>query len=118
MLGILSELYATLPEIGDMDKPKLVMIIDEAHLLFQQASSELLKNLETMIKLIRSKGVGLFFCTQLPDDVPASILSQLGTKIQHALRAFTERDRKAMKSAIENYPITEFYQTDELITSL
>jgi DNA helicase HerA-like ATPase len=118
MLGILSELYATLPEVGDMDKPKLVMIIDEAHLLFQQASSELLQNLETMIKLIRSKGVGLFFCTQLPDDVPASILSQLGTKIQHALRAFTERDRKAMKSAVENYPITEFYKTDELITSL
>lgn len=118
MLGILSELYNTLPEVGDMDKPKLVMIIDEAHLLFQQASPELLKNLETMIKLIRSKGIGIFFCTQLPDDVPAPILSQLGTKIQHALRAFTEKDRKAMKSAVENYPITEFYQTDELITSL
>ena len=118
MLGILSELYASLPEIGDMDKPKLVMIIDEAHLLFQQASSELLQNLEMMIKLIRSKGVGIFFCTQLPDDVPSSILSQLWTKIQHALRAFTQRDRKAIKSAVENYPITEFYQTDELITSL
>ena len=118
MLGILSELYLILPEVGDIDKPKLVMIIDEAHLLFQQASPELLKNLETMIKLIRSKGLGIFFCTQVPDDVPSTILSQLWTKIQHALRAFTERDRKAMKTAIENYPITDFYQTDELITSL
>ena len=94
------------------------MIIDEAHLLFQQASSELQKQIETMIKLIRSKGVGIFFCTQLPDDIPAPILSQLGTKIQHALRAFTQRDRKALKTAGENYPITEFYKTDELMTSL
>ena len=94
------------------------MIIDEAHLLFQLASPALQQQIETMIKLIRSKGVGIFFCTQLPDDIPAPILSQLGTKIQHALRAFTERDRKAMKTAVENYPITEFYDSSELITSL
>ena len=118
ILWILAELYTQLPEAGDLKQPKLVMIVDEAHLLFQLASPALQQQIETMIKLIRSKGVGIFFCTQLPDDIPAPILSQLGTKIQHALRAFTERDRKAMKTALENYPITEFYTTSELITSL
>ena len=118
VLGILAELYAQLPEAGDLKKPKLVMIIDEAHLLFQIASPALQQQIEIMIKLIRSKGIGIFFCTQLPDDIPWPILSQLGTKIQHALRAFTERDRKALKTAVENYPITEFYKTSDLITSL
>jgi len=118
MLQLLAELYATLPEEGDLDKPKLVMFIDEAHLIFNEASSALLQQLETVIKLIRSKGVGIFFCTQNPQDIPAPILSQLGLKIQHALRAFTAADRKTIKQAAENFPITEFYKTDELLTHL
>jgi DNA helicase HerA-like ATPase len=118
MLQMLAELYATLPEAGDLDKPKLVMFIDEAHLVFQEATDALLDQIETVIKLIRSKGVGIFFCTQNPQDVPASILSQLGLKVQHALRAFTAADRKVIKKAAENYPETEFYKTDELLTQL
>jgi DNA helicase HerA-like ATPase len=118
MLQLLAELYVTLPEEGDLDKPKLVMFIDEAHLIFNEASSALLQQLETVIKLIRSKGVGIFFCTQNPQDIPAPILSQLGLKIQHALRAFTAADRKTIKQAAENFPITEFYKTDELLTHL
>lgn len=118
MLQLLAELYATCPEEGDLDKPKLVMFIDEAHLLFQEATPALLQQMETVIKLIRSKGVGLFFCTQNPQDIPASILGQLGLKIQHALRAFTAADRKTIKQAAENFPETEFYQTDELLTQM
>jgi len=118
MMSLLAELYHTFPEAGDLDKPRLVMVIDEAHLLFKNASKELLSQLETIIKLIRSKGIGIFFCTQLPDDVPPVILSQLWCKIQHALRWFTERDRKAIKTAVENYPVSDFYKTDELIMEL
>ncbi|RFM26701.1 helicase HerA-like domain-containing protein [Deminuibacter soli] len=118
MLQLLAELYATCPEEGDLDKPKLVLFIDEAHLLFQEASDALLEQLETVIKLIRSKGIGIFFCTQNPQDVPAAILSQLGLKIQHALRAFTAADRKTIKQAAENFPITAFYKTDELLTQM
>lgn len=118
MLQMLAELYATLPEEGDLDKPKLAMFIDEAHLIFQEASSELLQQIETIIKLIRSKGVGIFFCTQNPMDVPAAVLGQLGLKIQHALRAFTAADRKVIKQTAENYPETEFYKTEDLITQL
>lgn len=118
MLQLLAELYATCPEEGDLDKPKLILFIDEAHLIFQEASDALLQQLETVIKLIRSKGVGIIFCTQNPQDIPASILSQLGLKIQHALRAFTAADRKTIKQAAENFPISEFYQTDELLTQL
>ncbi|MEI8111340.1 MAG: helicase HerA-like domain-containing protein [Chitinophagia bacterium] len=118
MLQLLAELYATCPEEGDLDKPKLVMFIDEAHLIFNEASTALLQQLETVIKLIRSKGIGIFFCTQNPQDIPSSILSQLGLKIQHALRAFTAADRKVIKQAAENFPITEFYKTDELLTQL
>jgi uncharacterized protein len=118
MLQMLAELYATCPEEGDLDQPKLIMIIDEAHLIFQEASSALLEQIETIIKLIRSKGVGIYFCTQNPMDVPASILGQLGLKIQHALRAFTAADRKVIKQTAENYPETEFYKVDELITQL
>lgn len=118
MLQMLAELYATCPEVGDQEKPKLILFIDEAHLIFQEASSALLQQIETVIKLIRSKGVGIFFCTQNPMDVPASILSQLGLKVQHALRAFTAADRKVIKEAAENYPETEFYDTDELLTQL
>lgn len=118
MLSLLAELYASLPEEGDMDKPKLVLFIDEAHLVFQEATSALLQQIETVIKLIRSKGVGIFFCTQNPQDIPASVLAQLGLKVQHALRAFTAADRKTIKQAAENYPETEFYKTEDAITQL
>lgn len=118
MLQLLAELYASCPEEGDMDKPKLVLFIDEAHLVFNEASEALLQQIETVIKLIRSKGIGIFFCTQNPQDIPAAILSQLGLKIQHALRAFTAADRKTIKQAAENFPETEFYKTDELLTQL
>lgn len=118
MLSLLAELYASLPEEGDMDKPKLVMFIDEAHLVFQEATDALLQQIETVIKLIRSKGVGIFFITQNPQDVPASILSQLGLKVQHALRAFTAADRKTIKQAAQNYPETSFYTVEDLLTQL
>jgi uncharacterized protein len=118
MLQLLAELYASCPEEGDLDKPKLVLFIDEAHLVFQEASDALLQQIETIIKLIRSKGIGIFFCTQNPMDVPASVLGQLGLKIQHALRAFTAADRKVIKQTAENYPETTFYKTEDLITEL
>ena len=118
MLQMLAELYASLPEVGDPDKPKLVLFIDEAHLIFNEASSALLNQLETIVKLIRSKGVGVFFCTQNPMDVPASILAQLGLKVQHALRAFTAADRKVIRQTAENYPISTFYKTEDLLTQV
>ncbi len=118
MLQLLAELYASCPEEGDMDRPKLVLFIDEAHLVFNEASDALLQQIETIIKLIRSKGIGIYFCTQNPQDIPASILSQLGLKVQHALRAFTAADRKTIKQAAENFPETAFYQTDELLTQM
>jgi uncharacterized protein len=118
MIGLLNEIYNYFPEAGDSDKPKLCIFIDEAHLVFEEASDTLMDQLEVVIKLIRSKGIGIFFCTQNPIDIPDSILAQLGLKVQHALRAFTERDRKAILKASENYPITEFYDTDSLITEL
>jgi uncharacterized protein len=118
MLQMLAELYASSPEEGDMDKPKLILIIDEAHLIFQEASTELVQQIETIIKLIRSKGIGIFFCTQNPMDIPAAVLGQLGMKIQHALRAFTAADRKTIKQTADNYPETEFYKTEDLITQL
>lgn len=118
MLQMLAEIYATFPEEGDMDQPKLVLFIDEAHLVFEEASDALLDQLEAIIKLIRSKGVGIFFVTQNPTDIPDDILSQLGLKIQHALRAFTAKDRKAIKLTAQNYPLTDFYVTDQLITEL
>ena len=118
MLQMLAELYASCPEEGDLDKPKLVIFIDEAHLIFNEASSALLQQIETIVKLIRSKGIGIFFCTQNPMDVPASVLSQLGLKVQHALRAFTAADRKVIKQTAENYPETEYYKTEDLITQL
>lgn len=118
MLSLLAEIYERFPETGDDDKPKLCLFIDEAHLVFSEASDELLDQIEIIIKLIRSKGVGIYFCTQNPVDIPDGVLSQLGLKVQHALRAFTAKDRKAIKRAAENYPITDYYDTDELITSL
>ena len=118
MLQMLAEIYATFPEEGDLDRPKLVMFIDEAHLIFDEASSALLDQIETMIKLIRSKGVGIFFVTQNPADIPDEVLGQLGLKVQHALRAFTAKDRKAIKLAAENYPLSEFYETEDLLTQM
>lgn len=118
MLCLLAEIYEKFPEEGDVDKPKLVFIIDEAHLIFEEASAALLDQIETIIKLIRSKGVGVFFCTQNPVDIPASILAQLGMKIQHALRAFTANDRKAIKLAAQNYPLTDFYKVEDVLTTL
>lgn len=118
MLQMLAELYATAPEEGDLDKPKLVIFIDEAHLLFNEASQVLLEQIETVVKLIRSKGIGIFFCTQNPMDIPPSVLAQLGLKVQHALRAFTAVDRKAIKQAAENYPETSYYKTEDLLTQL
>lgn len=118
MLSLMAELYASLPEAGDEDRPKLVIFIDEAHLVFQEASKALLNQIETVIKLIRSKGVGIYFCTQNPQDVPSAVLAQLGLKVQHALRAFTANDRKAIKEAAGNYPETDFYETDEIITAM
>jgi len=118
MLQTLAELYASSPEEGDLDKPKLVIFIDEAHLIFNEASTALLQQIETIVKLIRSKGIGIFFCTQNPMDVPASVLAQLGLKVQHALRAFTAADRKTIKQTAENYPETAFYKTEDLITQL
>ena len=101
-----------------MGKPKLVIFIDEAHLIFNEASKALLEQIETIIKLIRSKGVGIIFCTQSPTDIPDSVLAQLGLKVQHALRAFTAKDRKDIKLVAENYPMTEFYEVDKLITEM
>lgn len=118
MLSLLAEIYSTFPEKGDPDKPELVLFIDEAHLIFKEASGALLDQIESIIKLIRSKGVGIFFVTQNPTDVPKEVLSQLGLKIQHSLRAFTANDRKAIKLTAENYPISEFYDTKEVLTSL
>jgi len=118
MLQLLAELYASSPEEGDLDKPKLVLFIDEAHLVFQEASTALLQQIETIIKLIRSKGIGIFFITQNPMDIPDGVLGQLGMKIQHALRAFTAADRKVIKQTAENYPDSKFYKTNELITQM
>jgi uncharacterized protein len=118
MLCMLSEIYHTFPEAGDLAKPKLCVFIDEAHLIFNEASKALLDQIESIIKLIRSKGVGIYFCTQNPYDIPEAVLAQLGLKVQHALRAFTPKDRKAIKQTAENYPTSEFYNTEELLTSL
>ncbi len=118
MLQMLAEIYSSFPEEGDVEQPKLCIFIDEAHLVFQEASSVLLQQIETIVKLIRSKGVGVYFITQNPADMPESVLAQLGLKIQHSLRAFTAKDRKAIKMAAENYPITQYYQTEDLLTSL
>ena len=118
MLSLLAEVYSQMPEKGDADKPELVIFIDEAHLIFEQASKALLDQIETIVKLIRSKGVGIYFVTQDPMDVPGEVLAQLGLKVQHALRAFTAADRKEIKLTAENFPLSDFYKTDETLTSL
>jgi DNA helicase HerA-like ATPase len=118
MLSLLAEIYSTFPEQGDSDRPELIIFIDEAHLIFNEASKPLLNQIESIVKLIRSKGVGLYFVTQNPTDVPEAVLGQLGLKIQHALRAFTANDRKAIKLTAQNYPDSEYYNTTEVLTSL
>ncbi len=118
MLSLLAEIYSTFPEQGDSDRPELILFIDEAHLIFKEASKALLNQIESIVKLIRSKGVGLYFVTQNPTDVPDAVLSQLGLKVQHALRAFTAKDRKAIKLTAENYPLSDYYDTKEVLTSL
>lgn len=118
MLSLLAEIYTTFPEQGDSDQPELVIFIDEAHLIFKQASTALQDQIESIVKLIRSKGVGLYFVTQNPTDVPDAVLSQLGLKVQHALRAFTAKDRRSIKLTAENYPLSNYYKTDEVLTKL
>lgn len=118
MLSLLAEIYQQMPEKGDADQPELVIFIDEAHLIFNEASKALLEQIESIIKLIRSKGIGIYFVTQNPMDIPNGVLAQLGLKIQHALRAFTANDRQAIKQSADNYPTSEYYKTDEVLTSL
>ena len=118
MLCLLAEIYKTFPEMGDKAAPKIAIFIDEAHLIFNDATDALMDQLEQVIRLIRSKGVGIYFCTQVPGDIPESVLSQLGSKFQHAMRAFTAKDRKDIKLVAQNYPETEFYKTDSLITEM
>lgn len=118
MLSLLAEIYSTFPEQGDSGRPELIMFIDEAHLIFNEATKALLSQIESIVKLIRSKGVGLYFVTQNPTDVPEAVLGQLGLKVQHALRAFTAKDRKAIKLTAQNYPDSEYYDTTEVLTSL
>jgi DNA helicase HerA-like ATPase len=118
LMWLLTDLFAVLPEVGDIDKPKLVFFFDEAHLLFADASKAFLEQVEQTVKLIRSKGVGVFFCTQLPTDVPNDVLSQLGARIQHALRAFTPDDQKALSKTVRTYPKTDVYDLESALTSL
>jgi len=118
MLCLLAEVYDMMPEIGDVEKPGLVIFIDEAHLIFNQAGKTLLEQIENIVKLVRSKGIGVFFVTQNPMDVPNGVLAQLGLKVQHALRAFTALDRKAIKLTSENFPVSDYYRTDETLTNL
>ncbi|MFI6999190.1 helicase HerA-like domain-containing protein [Nocardia sp. NPDC050175] len=118
LMWVLADLFQTLPEVGDVDKPKLVFIFDEAHLLFADASKAFLDQVEQTVKLIRSKGVGVFFCTQLPTDIPNQVLSQLGARIQHALRAFTPDDQKALSKTVRTYPKTSTYDLEKALTSL
>jgi DNA helicase HerA-like ATPase len=118
MLSLLAELYQKLPEAGDLDKPKLVFFLDEAHLLFKDAPKAFLDQIEQVIRLIRSKGVGVFFCTQMAQDIPVSVLSQLGNRVQHVLRAFTPQDADALKQTVKTYPKSDFYAIDRVLTTL
>ena len=118
LMWVLADLFTYLPEVGDLDKPKLVFFFDEAHLLFTDASKAFLEQVEQTVKLIRSKGVGVFFCTQLPTDLPNDVLSQLGARVQHALRAFTPDDQKALSKTVRTYPKTDVYDLESALTSL
>ena len=118
LLWLLSEIYSTLPEVGDLDKPKLVFFFDEAHTLFEDTSKALIDKIEQVIRLIRSKGVGIYFITQYPTDIPDNILGQLGNRIQHALRAYTPKDQKAVRAAAETFRANPAFKTDEAIMNL
>jgi uncharacterized protein len=118
MLSLLAELYQRLPEAGDLDKPKLIFFLDEAHLLFKDAPKAFLDQIDQIIRLIRSKGVGIFFCTQLTQDVPANVLAQLGNRIHHVIRAFTPNDVAALKETIKTFPKSEFYEMEQQFTQL
>lgn len=118
LMWVLAELFEELPEEGDLDKPKLMFFFDEAHLLFDGASKGFLDSVAQTVRLIRSKGIGVFFITQLPTDLPDEVLSQLGHRVQHAVRAFTAKDAKALKKVVETYPQTEFYKLDDTLQAL
>jgi DNA helicase HerA-like ATPase len=118
LLWLLSELYAQLPEVGDMDLPKLVFFFDEAHMLFDETSKALVDKIEQVVRLIRSKGVGVYFVTQSPTDIPEEILGQLGNRVQHALRAFTPKDQKAVKTAAETFRANPEFKTADAIMEL
>lgn len=118
MLALLAELYQRLPEAGDLDKPKLVFFLDEAHLLFKDAPKAFLDQIDQVIRLIRSKGVGVFFCTQLTQDIPAAVLAQLGNRVHHVIRAFTPNDVKALRETVKTFPSSEFYEMEKQFTQL
>lgn len=118
LLSLLNQLFKNLPEVGDPDKPKLIFFFDEAHLLFKDASKVFLSRVDQIIRLIRSKGVGVFFCTQAPTDVPESVLGQLGNRVQHALRAFTPNDAENLRKTVKTYPKSDFYEIDQVLTKL
>lgn len=118
MLALLAELYQRLPEAGDLDKPKLVFFLDEAHLLFKEAPKAFLDQIDQVIRLIRSKGVGVFFCTQLTQDIPSVVLGQLGNRVHHVIRAFTPNDVKALKETVKTFPSSDFYAIEKQFTQL
>ncbi|MBN1529664.1 MAG: DUF853 family protein [Thermoleophilaceae bacterium] len=118
LMWLVAELFETLPEAGDLDKPKLVFFFDEAHLLFKDATKAFLESVTQTVRLIRSKGVGVYFVTQVPDDLPSEVLGQLGNRVQHALRAFTPDDARSLKAAASTYPTSEFYDVPELLTQM
>ena len=115
LLWLLSELFEQLPEAGDLDKPKLVFFFDEAHLLFNEAPKVLLEKIEQVVRLVRSKGVGIYFVTQNPIDIPDTVLGQLGNRVQHALRAFTPKDQKAVRSAAETFRANPKFKVEEVL---
>jgi DNA helicase HerA-like ATPase len=118
LLSLLVEIYNSMPEAGDLDKPKLVFFFDEAHLLFKDAPKAFLEQIEQVVRLIRSKGIGVFFCTQSPQDIPETVLAQLGNRVQHALRAFTPNDADNLRKTVKTYPRSDFYIIDECLTTL
>ena len=118
LLWLISELYENLPEVGDLEKPRLAFFFDEAHLLFDDSPPALLQRVEQVVRLIRSKGVGVYFCSQYPDDIPGEILGQLGNRVQHALRAYTPRDQKAVRAAAETFPVNPGLNVAEVISQL
>ncbi|MDO5043752.1 MAG: DUF853 family protein [Coriobacteriia bacterium] len=118
LLWLLSELFESLPEVGDLEKPKLIFFFDEAHLLFDHTPAALVDKIEQVVKLIRSKGVGIYFCTQSPSDIPDAVLAQLGNRVQHALRAYTPKEQKALRAAAQAYRSNPLFDTEEALTQL